>query len=517
MDIVTKNLIKTFREEESLLENIEESVLFEHFANFCVVSKEYSEEFTIEDIHVGEGNDLGIDGIGIIINGNLVNSVDEVEDLAKQNKYLEAEFIIVQAKTSSNFDGAEISNFLFGVRDLFNTNPRLPRNEKITEKSKVINAIYEKPALFKRGNPTCKLYYVTTGKWQNDQHLKAKIDSDIDIMKSMNIFQDENEGIIFSPVGASELQKLYNKAKNSITRTINFENKITIPEIPGVQESYIGILPISELLNLITDESGVMLRGLFYDNVRDFQDYNEVNNEIKETLQTADRELFVLLNNGVTIVAESISKTGTRYAVEGFQVVNGCQTSHVLFDNKELLTDKMQVPVKLIVLEDEDIKNKIIKATNRQTEVKNEELAALTDFQKKLENFYSALPEDKRLYYERRSQQYRSVPGIEKVRIVTISTQIRTFASMFLDEPHRASRYYGTLLISVRNKIFINNHDPIGYYVSAFANYKLESFLRRKQIDSKYRPFRYHMLTILRLRLAGVDMPSMNSNRFSKL
>ena len=65
MDIVTKNLLKTFQTEESLLSDIEESVLFEHFANFCILAKEYSEEFSLENIHTGDGGDMAIDGIAI--------------------------------------------------------------------------------------------------------------------------------------------------------------------------------------------------------------------------------------------------------------------------------------------------------------------------------------------------------------------------------------------------------------------------------------------------------------------
>nr|MCU0494062.1 hypothetical protein [Chloroflexaceae bacterium] len=170
MDIVTKNLMSNFRAEEGLSDDIHEAILFEHFANFCVVSKEYSEDFALEDIHTGDGNDVGSDGIAIIVNGTLVNSIEEIADMASSNKYIEAEFIFIQSKTSSHFDGADISNFLFGVRDLFNSVSRLPRNEKVEEKVKLITEVYGKPVLFKRGNPICKLYYVTTGKWQNDPY-----------------------------------------------------------------------------------------------------------------------------------------------------------------------------------------------------------------------------------------------------------------------------------------------------------------------------------------------------------
>jgi hypothetical protein len=510
MDIVTKNLMKTFQSEESLPTDIAEGVLFEHFSNFCVISKEYSEEFSLEDIHSGAEGDMAIDGIAILVNGNLVNNIDEINDLAHSNRYVEAEFIFIQAKSASNFNGADISNFLFGVRDIFNPESQMPKSNKIKEKIILINAIYEKPALFKRGNPNLKLYYVSTGKWQADQYLTTKINSEIELLKDMNIFKEA----LFNPVDAIGIQKLYTYAKNSILKTIEFENKVTIPEISGIKEAYLGILPVTELIKLITDEDEVMLRGLFYDNVRDFQGDNDVNAEIQETIQSADKDLFVLLNNGVTVVADSISKTGNKFSIEGFQVVNGCQTSHVLYNNKDLVTSSMQVPVRIIVSDDDDIKNKVIKATNRQTPVKNEELVALTDFQKSLEQYYMAQPEEYRLYYERRSQQYRSSVGIEKIKIVTISSQIRSFSSMFLDESHRAGRYYGTLLGSVRSKIFLQNHKPIAYYVSSYANYKLDSLLRRKQIDEKYRPFKYHMLMALRLQLAGKNMPDMSANKF---
>ena len=52
---------------------MDERTLFEHFANFCVVSHDYGEEFDVDDVHTGGGDDLGIDGLGIIVNGAMVS------------------------------------------------------------------------------------------------------------------------------------------------------------------------------------------------------------------------------------------------------------------------------------------------------------------------------------------------------------------------------------------------------------------------------------------------------------
>ena len=512
MDLVTQSLLTSFRTEQSLPDDLDESVLFEHFVNYCAVSNEYGEEFDVEDIHTGGGDDLGIDGLAILVNGTLIADPAEIEDLATANKHLDVEFIFTQAKSGGSFNGSEISSFFFGVKDLFAPKPALPRNASISEKESLIKAIYKKSPLFKRGNPIIHMYYVTNGKWQDDARLNARIDKEKEDLFELNIFRDAG----FSPVDARALQRLYASAKNRLSKSIEFANKVTLPSLPGIQESYLGYLPADQYLKLITDDSGNIVRGLFYDNVRDFQGDNPVNHEIDETLKSTAKHLFVLLNNGVTIVADTINQTGNMFTIEDYQIVNGCQTSHVLFNNLGNLGTAVHIPVKLIVSQDSEVKNRIIKATNRQTPVKTEELTALTDFQKALEDYYLAATSDCQLYYERRSQQYRSASNVEKIRIVSISNQIRSFASMFLGLPHQASRYYGTLLKGIESKIFMPGHPPIAYFASALALYRFEAFLRKKAINVKYRPFKYHLLAIARMQIAGVGMPAMTANKFEK-
>lgn len=516
MDLVTKNLVETFRAEEGFEVNTDPSIVFEHFCNYCILSHEYTDEFDLEDIHTGGGEDLGIDGAAIIVNGALVTTIDEVDDLAEANKFVKAEFVFCQAKSQSNFDGKDISNFFFGIRDLFSgADARLPRNEGLQAFERIITKIYTKSAIFKRGNPSVKMYFVTTGKWLDDAKLQARIDNEKQALLDLNIFSE----VDLIPVDALLLQKLYNKAKNRISKSFTFSGRVTLPPLPGVTEAFLGFLPVSEFLKLITDESGNILRGLFYDNVRDFQGDNPVNHEIEQTLISNDRKLFVLLNNGITVVCGAeIQKTGDLFTIEDYQIVNGCQTSHVIYNSQQYLIDKeFQIPVKLIVLKNEEVKNKVVKATNRQTQVKDEELTALTDFQKRLEEYYQAISqENQKLYYERRSQQYRADQNIERIRIVTIANQIRTFASMFLGQAHIASRYYGTLLRTVEGRIFVANHSPTPYYLSAYALFKLESLLRKKAIPAKYRPFKYHLIQAVRLLLEKEPLPAFLSNKFER-
>jgi hypothetical protein len=197
------------------------------------------------------------------------------------------------------------------------------------------------------------------------------------------------ESVRFKCLGANELQALYRKARNAISTQITFVDKAVVPEIPGVEQAYVGVLPAPEFIRLIENDNEDVLASLFYDNVRHWQEWNSVNSEMRETINDEEKQLlFPLLNNGVTIVARRVQATGNRFLLEDYQVVNGCQTSYVLHESRESLSDKVYVPVRIIATGDQEIRNSIIKATNRQTAVAEDQLFAMTEFPKKLELYF---------------------------------------------------------------------------------------------------------------------------------
>lgn len=509
MDRVTTTYLEAFRDEQSL-GKLDESTAFEHFATYCVVSDAFDDEFNVTDFHAGGGDDLGIDGVAVLVNGSLVSSVEELEELLKLSGTLDVTFLFVQAKTSSSFSAEQIGTFLDGVEEFFSESPKLPMNEEIANAREVMQAVYKNSLKFKRGKPSCRMSFVTTGQWTGAVHLQAKIDTGTERIRSTGLFSS----VTVTPMGADELHASYLRSKNSVTSEFLFPEKVLLPEISGVDEAYLGVLPVSEFLKLITDEAGNIRKSLFTDNVRDFQDYNAVNTAIQRTLQdVTDKERFVVLNNGITVVARDLKTTRDKVTISDYQIVNGCQTSHVLFDEQENVTDTVQVPLKIIATQDEDVINAIITATNRQTQVTAEDLYALGGFAKKLESFFSAYGDKKKLYYERRSKQYNSVPGVEKVRIVTKVQLIRAFAAMFLDEPHRATGYYSELQSQVGEKIFNEDHKLEPYYLSAYAHYKLEYFFRNGTVPVYYKPMRFHLLMAFRYLAGGADLGPLNANK----
>lgn len=509
MDKITNSLLESFSDQYEL-KKLDASVRFEHFCNFSIISKLNRSTFDLDEVHTGEGNDCGIDGLIISVNGKIIDSVDSFAEFLPNCSFLDIDLTFIQAKTSSSFEGAQIFNFVNGVKDFLSDTPKLVQNQKIRECKELWEEVLKYSSMMHNRRPICRLYYVTTGTWINDANLTGVIGNCKDDLIRLAIFDD----VIFHPLGAQEIQKLYIETKNKLSTTINFQNRITLPDIKGIKEAYLGVVPFQEYMKLIQDENKTIY-NIFYDNVRDFQGENRVNANIKSTLENQKFDLFSVLNNGVTIVASSLTPAGNRFSLRDYQVVNGCQTSHVLHSCQALAgIESVLVPIKVIVTDSDDIKTDITLATNSQTEVKPEQLESLSTFQKQLELYYTtekALP----LYYERRSQQYNSL-DVRKTQIVSIPSQIKCYASMFLDSPHLVNGYYGTIFNRFKNNMFNLDHKLIAYYVSALCLYKIEQLCRTADLNKDYKKLKYHLLMIIKIIVMGPEKHPANSNKLEK-
>ncbi len=275
---------------------------------------------------------------------------------------------------------------------------------------------------------------------------------------------------------------------------------------------YSGVIPFKEYRKIIINDSD-SLKPVFDDNIRDFLgNRNSVNKAILSTLQNLDVNSFCMLNNGITIIAKKISLTGTTAVLTDYQIVNGCQTSHILYENRNLDNiDELLIPIKVIGTKDETTRNSITKATNSQTSIKPEQLEALSDFQKNLETYYTTYDEAQRLYYERRTGQYR-LESIPKTKIVNIPQQIKSVSAMFLDNPHGVSGNYGAIVKKVGGKIFKVNDKPILYYTSSLTQYKIEKLISENIIDKQYNKCRYHAMMLFRIYVSGKKVPRFNAN-----
>lgn len=495
MDIVTQSLLKEFAESQKI-EGQTQADQFESFVNYIVVSDIYPEEFDFSLVATGTG-EFGIDGLAIIVNDTIVDDEEQLEDLIAHNAVLQVHFLFVQAKTSSSFDAGDLSKFFHAVLDFFKGEAHFRQSERVLELQRIKNRLYGVAAKFIRGLPKLTLYYATTGSWTDDRNLCAIRDGFLAQADGLHMFALTT----FHPLDATKVQKLYFQTKNAFRVTIAFGQNLSLPEIPNVRESYIGLLSMSEYLKMITDEDGNVRRRLFFDNIRDFQGDTPVNRSIASTLLSECSIEFPLRNNGVTIVARKLQRVGPQFTLEDFQIVNGCQTSHVIAGNATAQNQATMIPIKIIATEDEEVTKQVIIASNQQNKVDQDSFWALDPIHKSIEIYFESKNGDQRLYYERRPGQFNTVAGIEKVRIVTKDSLLKMYASIFLEQPNQVGRYYKDLTPLIGKEIFSPGHDVHSYYTAAYIAYRLEFMFRNRRMGVEWKPFRFQLAMAARLLL----------------
>lgn len=131
---------------------------------------------------------------------------------------------------------------------------------------------------------------------------------------------------------------------------------------------------LADYLRFISDESGNLITRIFEANVRAYQGEVEVNREIAGSLENPTPDLdFWWLNNGVTIVADEAGFTSNQLVIANPLIVNGLQTSHEIHAYASKIPTDDQRSILIRVIEETDLlkRDKIIRATNRQTSITN--------------------------------------------------------------------------------------------------------------------------------------------------
>ena len=123
MYIITKSHFDDFVASYDYCD-LSENEAFEKFIIYCIVSK-YIRNQTItksliDDINIGNGGDWGIDGLLIVVNGRIVTSIQDVDDMLNANGYLDVQFVFIQAKNVESLNVGEIGKALDGVEYIFN-------------------------------------------------------------------------------------------------------------------------------------------------------------------------------------------------------------------------------------------------------------------------------------------------------------------------------------------------------------------------------------------------------------
>ena len=504
-----------------------EDETFEHFVNWIILQRHQPNAFTsdielLDAVCVGGQHDMGIDGLCISVNGMIIKSITEAKDLVKScSGKISVSFIFIQSKNRTKLNQEEHDHFLNGIKDFVGEKQYQPYNDKIKNWLEIKNYLMSEGCCLKwSANPSIYVYYVYMGNLENTPHTIAGQNRFIDDIKAMNTYQVP---LLIEIVNSEKLKKYCDEIENKFDIQLNILESCSFlgenEHIDGVSEnSFVAVCRATEILKLVSSEDGLLRRGIFDDNVRDYQGETVINSEITDTISRNPKN-FVLYNNGITIVCDEVILRGKSITIHNPQIVNGCQTCNVIFraaqngDGGRLLDVK--VIVKIISTTDNQIINNVVRGTNRQNIVQDEAFETIREFHKNLEDFFISsnvirqmpLP----LYYERRSKQYddNAIKEISKIRF---SPLIRGFISTFLSSPHRCVNHPALLQKEYSGIIFVDKQSLLPYYTSAQLIALFDELYQKNKLPKTVTSYKFHLAFAFALVGAGF-LPDINNTK----
>ncbi|MFT9019161.1 AIPR family protein [Acetobacter malorum] len=490
MHPVIKAQCQQFKANESL-HHMSESEVFEAYTIYSVISGKIGHGINPLDVHL-KGDEFGLDGVAVIVQGELVKDTDEALAALDGINNPDVEFAFFQTKTGTSYDYGDIVK-LFDAIDQFFDDQLYGESDQLDDLINVKDVIYSKAVTKK--NPGIRIYYATSGIYKNPLRIEKLIADRVKKLRERSIF-DSNR-ISVEMLGADKLQTLYRSASRSNQAKIEFSKQVSLPKNEKVEQGYIGFIDASELVKMIEvrDDKGEIVginRYVFFDNVRDYNEHSSLNKRISDTIEERQGADFVFRNNGITVIAKAIHRTADEFRIEDYQIVNGCQTANIIFNNKENLQG-VSVPLRLIGTTDDDFIASIIIGTNSQNQIKEEQFLALLPFVKNLEEYCQSVDDQFRIFMERRENQYQR-EEIERARIMQLPVLLKAISATLLGQPNRSARDYKKIYNENKRVIFQENSDVRLYHSIAYLYYRLEFLWRNQKIDSSLKIYRFYIM-----------------------
>ncbi|GAA4799430.1 hypothetical protein FRX94_01000 [Corynebacterium canis] len=500
MDPLTKHRIIKFGKDSGFTGEL--PILFEKYVAYNYLRKYLPNAYQSVDDVVIQQPDGGIDIAAVIVNEDVVTDREELEAAIRDRQSNSIKVVFIQAKTSSNYDVKLLARFLHGVEsvtraacELLNDNPIDGLESGLHETANILFAAIINIDKFRDKNIPVELYYVTTAQHQDENVQKdQQIINAITRIKNLQVYQED---LTCSLHGESQL---YNKAREflgpqNVQFTFSTQQSIPFDEHTrneNVSQAYIGIIPLSELMKVLTSEQE-MREKIFTDNVRlNLGNDNDVNAAIYGTLTSNRTSMFPLLNNGVTLITRKIDRIANAFTISDYQVVNGCQTCHQLVrfakdvwqsNDSEKTLDNIFVPLKLICTNNSKTTAEITVATNWQSPITDADIQGSSEQAKRVEEYFQQSGPSGLRYSRQSSGDKQTDNEVAGVRNFNTDQINRAFAACIFGE---SSKSIGSpnQLRNRASKIW-QNFDVSLYYFASWITYKVEAKFRQQKTSVK--------------------------------
>lgn len=494
------------------LEAISESAQFEQFVNYSIIASRITSPYDLDDVATGDGDD-GVDGVAVIIDEDIVMSEEDAQSLfseAKRNH--DVEVLFVQAKRSESFDLGDFLKFKESILKFINSENYAVNDDVQVSARKVFDVAMENVPKIRFGKPNLTARFVATGVYGQPEALEIAKREFEKQLRELGLFTS----IDVQFIGRDELTFLWVATYSGVSAQLDMFSNAAMPAIAGVNEAYLAVVKASEFVNkLLLTEDGSLRTQVFEENVRAFLGCeNPVNQSISTTLNSGNAaSMFPVLNNGITIVSPNVIVQGATLHLENYQIVNGCQTSNILFENKQILDDSVMVTLKVVETINEDVFSDLVRATNSQTKVDETQFLSLRPIVKKIEQYFNTYEGmEGRLYFERRDRQYigKDIPAI---RIFNLHVAAKCVASMFFQRADLSFKYPKRMYDELSNKMFADENKEIIFYTACLVLYRLHLLVSNSTIPQNMRRFKWHILVLVRAIIAGKNIPKLNSRQ----
>ena len=445
------------QQRQDLIPEISEQ---DYFEVFCAEQILKDFDLSYEEIQSGvvDGeHDGGVDSIYAFVNGELIY---EDFDTSPFKKDVQIELHIIQSKTSGGFSEVPVNKLISLTRHLL----RLDANyDQLPQYNSAVKAAIDNFRAAYRSLasrfPNLRICYYYASK-KADAHVHANLQHKADELKQVaeELFQGAEVSVEF--LGARKLLEL---ARRRPKTTYELRVSKSLSAING----HVVLSTLSEYNKFLRGGGDKVKAELFESNVRDFQGATEVNAEIVNTLRNEKTVEFWWMNNGVTILSSRATLNGDTVTIENPQIVNGLQTSTQIARHfqSESGDDPRNVMVKIVSSDNEETRDKIIKATNSQNAVQPATLRATDKVQRDIEETLKSTG----LYYDRRKNFYKN-EGKPADKIISIPLMAQAVMSIVLARPDTARARPSSLIKdnTVYSQVFSEAH-PIGMYSNAAA------------------------------------------------
>ena len=416
----------------------------ERFVTHLVLHDLGFNDYDVEQIVAG-GDDVNeIGALAMVVNGEFASTPDEIDMIVgalPEGASVRIDFVVMQITLTDRWDQGKLYSFAGGVSNFFDEEQLAPENSRLGELRAAKDFLLRTLAANEtRLDIRLKMYVASASETEPSATVRGAQENARRMVDRLRLFDEVSLELIDS----QRLDELNERWRRANQCDLVMGGMTPLPPSATVARAWIGWAKATDLLKIVTMDRGGVRPNVFFENVRGYLGPDEraspANFDMARTLRSPERADFIFRNNGVAIIARTVEQVGDdTLSLTGYQIVNGCQTSYTLFENRAHLTDQVAVPVKIIETAERGAIRSVTAATNNQTPVGDSDFLSQSPFVRKLQNYFGGKrlrAESAALWLERRANELAVRRSETPSQVLTLVDLLETYLAAFEEKPH---------------------------------------------------------------------------------